>query len=184
MKYCRVEISVVVPFSVTVHLVSMGEMSVPRVISTSASQSSTSSSFPSICSSQKCALLSSQTGIDKGSVLLPDALDEGTARISLAGVLSSPSESGADHFVGDGAAVHSLAVAFLVGDDGNGDVVDELRACAVLGEGAKTHDDGPFLGVGVRDAIVTVDFQSDVGCIDIDGLVQVAEGDVVVDVVA
>lgn len=73
--------------------------------------------------------------------------DEGTTRVTLAGVLATLLEAGADHVLGDAATVGG--VAGLAVHDGDGDLLELGGAAAALLEGTPSGDDGLRASGGV-----------------------------------
>mmetsp|Transcript_21140 Transcript_21140/g.44437 ORF Transcript_21140/g.44437 Transcript_21140/m.44437 type:complete len:647 (-) Transcript_21140:261-2201(-) len=117
--------------------------------------------------------------IDEGPVAPGDPLDEGSARVSLAGILSALRKARAEHLVGDGAVVGHGRVAGVGAHGGNRNVVQELGTRLGLGEGTEAHND-EFPSIG-RNGRFLVQDQLDPGLVDVHRFVELAEGKVVVD---
>jgi len=122
-------------------------------------------------------------GVDIGSVALAGALDNGTARIALARILSTRFwESSAHHGISDLSIVGICLVAGRVTDNGYHNIVNKVWPTFASSEGTQSHDHEIFSDAG--DVRFEVEFQFDLGFIDVHWLVELAEGKIVVDVAA
>jgi len=112
-----------------------------------------------------------------------DALDDGTARISLAGVLSPQvGISGAQHDVRDLSVVAVWLVALIVGEVRDRDMIEYGCCVSAIFETALSHDDQVV--PSCRNIVLEVKFEDDRVLVDSDGTVELAEGEIVVDAAA
>ncbi len=115
--------------------------------------------------------------IDEFVGSLSDALDERTARISLAGILAS-GDAGTEHIVSDLTPVHAAGSACRLRNRGNEDFFHCLRTNLIVRIGdTKPHGDQFFVVDGP--GFVCVPLQLDHGVVDGNSFVEFAEGKIV-----
>jgi len=98
-------------------------------------------------------------GIDKGSVTLVGSFHDWTPRVTLAGIFPATGKPGAKHDVSDTPIIHSRAVADLVADDRDGEVVEVFGSCASRSQRTKSHN--KQIGPNGWNRVFLVNFQLD-----------------------